>query len=295
MREAPLNDCILTPNYLILYSSIPPYNPDPHRPKFNTNKGEISADQCRRIKYATRLMFWSSEKKKGFERKTGKQFTWRLNMITLTLSDQQRHTDKFIRKNLLEPFLRILRWQFGVEKYVWKAEVQLRGALHFHITTDKFLPWKEIQNIWNRIQERHGYLIEYKKANEGKEPNSTDIKAIKNDKQLSNYLGKYISKSEEMEDGENGMIIQMRVSCKLWDCSRKLKMKKCKLESIENITGHELRNAIETGQKFIGDFSTMIIYNVKKFPRLRQHFRNYLIDGGLIEAKLMDRRMMEFE
>lgn len=323
-----LTDCILTPSYLVLYTPRARHTSDEKTesteseiskyvqnlkcdgspisqneieitkqklPESNKNRGEISADQSARIRYAVRLMYWSSKWKSGYDKKTKKNFKWRLNMLTLTLSDQQKHSDKWIRKHMLEPFLRILRNYFGVKKYVWKAEIQVRGVIHFHVTTDQFIPWQSIREEWNRIQFINGYLSDFEKKHHHTNPNSTDVKAIKNDRQLSDYLGKYIAKKEMTEDEESKMMIDFRVGCKLWDSSNNLKVRKCKLEAIENLHSDELRRAIEGGQKFVGDFTTMIPIRINKFPRLRKHFRNYLIHHELIPPNLLDGSVFEFE
>ncbi|GAH42212.1 unnamed protein product, partial [marine sediment metagenome] len=46
--------------------------------------------------------------------------------------------------------------------YLWKAEKQKNGRIHFHIITDKFIPWNELRNVWNKHQQTLGYVTGYR-------------------------------------------------------------------------------------------------------------------------------------
>ena len=56
-----------------------------------------------------------------------------MKFITLTLSDVQAHTDDSIKEHMLQPFLYWLQRYYNCS-YVWKAETQINGNIHFHIT-----------------------------------------------------------------------------------------------------------------------------------------------------------------
>ena len=68
---------------------------------------------------------------------------YKLTFITLTLSASQTHDDKEITAILLNSFLNAMRRKWNVERYVWKAEKQENGNIHYHILTDKFIYWRE--------------------------------------------------------------------------------------------------------------------------------------------------------
>lgn len=130
---------------------------------------------------------------------------FKLNFITLTLSDTQKHDDKFIKEKMLEPYLKWLLYQ-GATGYVWKAEVQKNGNLHFHITSNKYIHWREVRSFWNRLQQKHGYLDNYLIANGHCDANSTDIHAVINEKEAIKYMFKYLLKEEPDKrkiDGHN--------------------------------------------------------------------------------------------
>jgi len=157
--------------------------------------------------FAEKKFVWSAKKKKGF--------WFKLNFLTLTLSEVQRHSDTYIVTHMLQPMLRYLQRSHNVNNYVWKAEIQPKRlsvrnerCIHFHITTDKFIPWRTLRNKWNSIQAAHGY------GKFSDDNNSTDIHSVRNDKEIVRYMANYIAKKPTT--GE------MAVTCKTWGCSQSL-------------------------------------------------------------------------
>ena len=68
-----------------------------------------------------------------------RNFKFKLNLITLTLpSKQNEHSDNEIKHRALNNFFTQLRTKHNLVNYVWKAEKQKNGNIHFHIITDKF-------------------------------------------------------------------------------------------------------------------------------------------------------------
>lgn len=161
------------------------------------------------------------------EYKKWKSVKYKLTFITLTLSATQTHSDKEITGTLLNSFLNAMRRKWDVDKYIWKAEKQENGNIHYHILTDRFIHWKEIRETWNHIQGNLGYIDRYsekmkeffkdgfkmsdnpkdkrskqkqlKAYNDGiktgfRDPNSTDIHALYKVKNIPAYISKYISK-----------------------------------------------------------------------------------------------------
>ena len=57
----------------------------------------------------------------------------KLNFIHLTIPSQGTKSDKFI-KLILNRFILYAYRKTGLRSYVWKAEPQARGEIHFHIT-----------------------------------------------------------------------------------------------------------------------------------------------------------------
>lgn len=107
-------------------------------------------------------MLFLSKPKKLPNSRAGKKRTFRLNFITLDLSSDQAHTDQEIKRQILHPFLLEARRKWNINLYLWKAEKQEIGRIHFHIITDKFIPWNELRNVWNKHQQTLGYVTGYR-------------------------------------------------------------------------------------------------------------------------------------
>jgi hypothetical protein len=117
--------------------------------------------------------------------------------ITLTYPAVNQLDDEYCKKNHLSPFISYLTRTKKCAGYVWRAEVQKNGNLHFHLFTDKFIPHTWIREIWNNIIEADNFITEFEKAHNHRNPNSTDIEAVKNLEKAAKYLAKYITKAEK--------------------------------------------------------------------------------------------------
>lgn len=183
----------------------------------------------RKLTKAADYLCYMASPKEQTDRFKGKNCVFRLTFVTLTLSSAQIHSDVVIKSLFLNQFLTEAKRRWHVTRYVWRAEKQLNGNIHFHILTDKFIPWSELRDIWNRIQNKLGYVNRYreklKKFHEGgfhpredllkfwpmerqrkayqfgcktdwNNPNSTDIHSLRHVGNVKRYVAKYMSKNE---------------------------------------------------------------------------------------------------
>jgi hypothetical protein len=116
--------------------------------------------------------------------------------LTLTLSSNQTESDIEVKEKILKPFLRILREKYGVRNYVWKAESQKNGNIHFHMIIDKFIGKRDVQDSWNNCQNNLGYITKFFEKYSHYNAPSTRIEVVKDSKGVSKYIEKYISKNE---------------------------------------------------------------------------------------------------
>lgn len=221
---------------------IPPVGERPEQFTNNLHKGKISIIAKRKITRAIDYIIYLSKPKKLPNTTHGKNFTFKLNFITLTLSSPQVHTDQEIKKHLLNQFFIEMSRRWKVPCYIWRAEKQVNGNIHFHIITGKFIPWSELRNVWNRIQQKLGYVTRYRenrllwhrdgfKFNSDKKvtwsyakqlkaykdgmrtdwdnPNSTDVHSIKHIGNIKAYFIKYMTKSDTTHE----------LAGRLWGCS----------------------------------------------------------------------------
>lgn len=199
-------------------------------PISNDNAGLISNRSSRKIKNAIDWLLFIAQDKEVFSSWHGKFFKFRINFVTLTLASKQIHSDNEIKSLLLNQLLVEARQRWGVNKYLWRAEAQRNGNIHFHIVTDKFIPWSELRDTWNRIQNKLGYVDRYRdemkafhaggfrvrkdllekwsfknqlaayrqgSKKDWNSPNSTDVHSIVKVRNISAYLAKYCTKNSD--------------------------------------------------------------------------------------------------
>lgn len=202
------------PRYFVEWASIRPdmttfYNKasSPCKSKGNRLNVVVKKRQdnrkFKRLKDALNYLFITSLNQTVWCNKLKKRFNFKINFITLTLSEKQKHTDQEIKKLLLEPFLKWIIYK-GASGYVWKAERQNNGNIHFHITTNQYIYYMDIRNKWNTLQFKHGYLKKRLQCDGDLNPNSTDVKAVVNEKKAVKYMFKYVLKKESGKEPIEG-------------------------------------------------------------------------------------------
>lgn len=175
---------------------------------FKSKTETFSGLAVSRMKTALNWLYLFADKKRVHSKapwvnKNGKichDFTFRLAFITLTLSGKQKHTDEHIKEKMLKPFLHWIQRSYKAS-YVWKAEAQLNGNIHFHITIDTFIHWKSVRAKWNGLLASQGYSKCFQDGSNDKGDAATQIKAIRNEKGHAGIVGGYLTKGsiEEKE------------------------------------------------------------------------------------------------
>lgn len=218
-----------------------------------TAEGKLSDIAKRKLKRAIDYMLFISQEKKARNLITGKQIKFKVNFVTLTLCSAQIHSDKEITNLLLNQFLIEMKTKFKLKNYIYRAEKQKNGNIHYHILMDIFVWFTDIRDIWNRIQNKLGYVDRYseeqrnwhksgfkprpelynmwpleqqKKAykqglkSNFTRPNSTDIHSLKKIRNVRAYLLKYMSKEETINPTLNPELEEkLKVQGRLWACS----------------------------------------------------------------------------
>lgn len=166
-------------------------------PTRNRADGLISQKAQGRINTAIDWLLAQSTVKRVYDKRTKKHFNFRVNFLTLTLSASQVHDDNLIKKKLLNTMLVHLRQKWGVKYYLWRAEAQANGNIHFHIACDKYIPWWELRHYWNKVQNNLGYIDRFEELHGHRDPNSTDIHSVKSIRNLGGYLAKEVAKNSK--------------------------------------------------------------------------------------------------
>lgn len=185
-----------------------------------TYTGKLSPGAHKRMFKSINLLIQSVKTEIVFNPYTEQWHPFSLSFITLTIHSPGRMIDANEGyKKCLAPFLQWIRRKYGCTSYVWKAELQskTRPQLHYHLTTNVFVPKIELQKKWNELQAQAGYLDSYFKMKGHYNAPSTHIKGVKNAKKVAYYFVKEVSKQLQNK---------MSVGGKVWDCSINLKGKK---------------------------------------------------------------------
>lgn len=182
-----------------------------------TYSGTMTEGAKKRLIKAIELLLFISPNQIIYNPITNKSQNFRINFITLTFPITP--SDNKIYYQCLVLFLQWLRDK-KVKSYIWKAELTSKEKrLHYHITTNNFLNYKDIRNHWNKILKEANLLNEFYQKHHHWDANSTDIHAVIKINNLSKYLIKYIVKA--IHDDENNII-----HGKVWGCSRNLSSNK---------------------------------------------------------------------
>lgn len=234
-------------------------------------------------------------------------YNFRQSFITLTLPSTQIHTDVEI-KVCLDRFLTILRNNFKINNYVWKAELQKNENIHFHLTIDKYISYNALRYYWNQSINRLGYVDRYsdkmqklsikdysilrqKSINEVKNvymrgvrsnwstPNSVDVKSVRNNNDVSVYLSKYFAKSDDNNIDENRIVNFGRV----WSRSQSLS----RLRYRNKIDYNEIKDYIDklillkkATYTVIYDYCTVIYLKLSLIPKKMLNQFNIMLFGN---------------
>lgn len=193
----------------------------------NSQNGAVSNKASKKIRSAIEWLTASAQTKLVFVKDLKRNVKFKVNFITLTLpSSQGQFDDKFVKKHFLAPFIKRLKRRNDVSNYVWKAETQKNGNIHFHIVTDKFIHYMAVRNMWNDVLRKNGLLKEFASKHGHSNANSSDIHSVKNVNNLAAYLIKYFTKNDSERRNIDG---------RLWGCSYSLsRANSCKISVSAN-------------------------------------------------------------
>lgn len=203
----------------------------------NEHNGDVSKKASKNIKNAVNWMLASTKLKRVYRKSDNTHFFFRVAFFTLTLPSKQLHSDNEIKNKVLQPFVTYARNKWRMKNYVWRAEAQKNGNVHFHFTTDIFIHHSELNRIWNLQLLKLGYI--------GGKP-STEIHAVKNVNNLGAYLAKYLGKNDES---------RRKIIGKLWACSESLSVNNTKLVI-------DLQNPSEQFSKIKGQLKHLIVKDI---------------------------------
>lgn len=212
--------------------------------------GLINTNSQKKLKHAINLLVAISKWKTAFNPETNSEFKFKVNFITLTLPGPQGTiSDKTIKKECLDVWLKMAKRRWKLGSYVWRAERQHNGNIHFHFITDTFIPYDQLRDSWNERVNRLGFIDRFEAKHGHRNPNSTDVHAVQKIAKLAAYVCKYMAKGSPTPQqviaqapwAKPRMILkpnkrsakfkrllsieEQRIDGKIWDCSTNLKAK----------------------------------------------------------------------
>lgn len=275
------------------------------RPATNLHDGTISPKARKRIDRAIKWLLYLSPSRKVYNRDSKKWVKYRVCFATFTLSAPQRHSDNDIKRLLLYQLLDELRKRYNVTHYVWRAEKQSNGNIHFHLLINKFIPHTSLRIMWNRIQNKLGYVDDYSakmsttihnftdyynmfisqgtyiqlmrrytigKATGWRNPNSVDIHGTRHVKNIAAYILKYMAKDLAKEyPTPSDIPEQLKVTGRLWGLSTSLSQLKTITVPITAAITDELNKVITWAKDNVlrKDYFTYIRINFRRLIWLR--------------------------
>lgn len=174
-------------------------------PTFQSANALQTRKSTKRLSNSINWLLLFADKKRVYAKDTKKIFSFRLAFITLTLPSEQKHDDQFVKEHLLQPFLYWMN-RYYKTNYVWKAEAQLNGNIHFHITIDTFIHWKSVRAKWNQLCAKHGYCKVFQDGTNDKGNAATQIKTVINELQCAQYIGSYMAKKNQWNPDKHGKL-----------------------------------------------------------------------------------------
>ncbi len=212
--------------------------------------GQLTFHSRKRLQKSINLLVAISSPKRVVSPKSNKKFTFKVNFVTLTLPAAQGSvSDKEIKKTCLDNWIKAMRRKHQLKSYVWRAERQYNGNVHFHITTETYLPQDSVRNEWNRQLGKFHFIEDFHSKHKHSNPNSTDVHAVWKIKNIAAYMVKYMSKDpkEHLEEINSKRIARSElplipeehpfrlvkgqptwdapINGKVWDCSQNIKTK----------------------------------------------------------------------
>lgn len=239
----------------------------------NNTKGMISNKAANRIAQAVNVLHALSKPKRIYIPEINKTVKANTTLITLTLPAKQLHTDQYIKKHALNNFLQFLRDKYNMKAYIWRAETQKNGNIHFHIQTNIVAHFKILQSVWNRILEPLGYIDRFETKHGHRNPNTTDIHGVHKVKNLAAYLAKYLTKANEFRPVEG----------RQWFLSESLsKIEKIQFIDAANIARelddfikNNCRHFVELEFCFVA-YCSFLSADLSKYPELKEYQQNFI-------------------
>lgn len=268
-------------------------------PVKNSHEFNLSKKAGNRIREKVTWLYELAKSKTIIQDYNQSVICFKMNFITLTLPAFQKHTTAVITSECLNQFLTECKKKYNLENYVWRLEFQKNGNVHYHLATDTYISYTSCKLIWNRCLAKLGYISDYAEkfgnmtfeeyrqatnsngltpfnvlrerygrgcATRWDSPNTVDVRAVGNAKNIAHYISKYITKPSA--DSTNSIVFNREPkesNLRMWFCSRSLS----RLSAIEvfldeyNDLTDKVLSGIEKARKYIFDYCSVWYFSAR--------------------------------
>jgi hypothetical protein len=125
-----------------------------------------------------------------------------LTFITLTYPSNPQISAQQCKRQHLNNFLIELSRRFAGVEYLWRAELQNNGRLHFHILVNKYIDRHWLASKWDNILKRNGFYQDKNINSKAFKSASTNIEQCRTARGVKNYLLKYVCKTNDKKGAQ---------------------------------------------------------------------------------------------
>lgn len=114
-------------------------------------------------------------------------------LITLTLCAEQTESDNVIKRRYLNVWLQNLERVHKGINWLWVAESQKNGNVHFHVVVDRWVSFEWVRRSWNRVLSNGDYIDRFFAKFGNRNPPSVNVKGQKAMGNPAAYITKYLT------------------------------------------------------------------------------------------------------
>ena len=188
-------------------------------------------------------------------------------LVTLTLPSVQIESDNVIKRKYLNVWLQNLERVHKGINWLWVAESQKNGNIHFHVVVDRWVAFEWVRRSWNRVLNNGAYIDNYRAKFGDGNPPSVNVHGQKAMGNPAAYITKYLTGDKFVRELEG----------RKWGCCDRLRQ----LDRYSINRGDELADMIgaeftaELADVKYGEYSTAYFF---KSPIVRNGLWDKVLD-----------------
>lgn len=114
-------------------------------------------------------------------------------LITLTLPAKQNEPDNVVKRKYLNVWLQNLERVHKGINWLWVAESQKNGNIHFHVVVDRYVQFEWIKRSWNRVMSNGDYISRFRAKFGHSDAPSVNVHGQKSMGNPAAYITKYLT------------------------------------------------------------------------------------------------------